>query len=98
MSCGGGCRCGSDPTWLWLWYRPAAKAPFYPRARKPPYVVGAAQKTKKKKKKKKNERKKKRRGAGEGLRGMKNRRRRVGENASIISEDVHIYNIYEKSI
>ena len=26
MSCGVGCRCGSDPVWLWLWQRPAAEA------------------------------------------------------------------------
>ena len=30
MSCGVGCRCGSDPTWLWLWHRPEATAPIRP--------------------------------------------------------------------
>ena len=28
MSCGVGCRCGSDATWLWQWYRLAAVAPL----------------------------------------------------------------------
>ena len=27
MSCGVGCRCGSDPALLWLWFRPVAIAP-----------------------------------------------------------------------
>ena len=26
VSCGVGCRCGSDPALLWLWCRPAAAA------------------------------------------------------------------------
>ena len=30
MSCGVGCRRGSDPAWLWLWCRPAAAAPIGP--------------------------------------------------------------------
>ena len=29
MSCGVGCRCGSNPVLLWLWYRPAAIALSY---------------------------------------------------------------------
>ena len=30
MSCGIGCRRGSDPTLLWLWHRPVATAPIQP--------------------------------------------------------------------
>ena len=58
MSCGVGCRRGSDPALLWLWRRPVATAPIRPLAWEPPYAAGAAQeiatttqKTKKKKKK-----------------------------------------------
>ena len=43
MSCGVGCRRGSDPTWLWLWCRPAAIAPIGPLAWEPPYATGVAQ-------------------------------------------------------
>ena len=32
MSCGVGCRRGSDPAWLWLWCRPAAAASIRPLA------------------------------------------------------------------
>ena len=63
MSCGVGCRRGSDPALLWLWRRPVATAPIQPQplAWEPPYAAGAAQeiattttkKTKDKKKKKK---------------------------------------------
>ena len=44
VSCGVGCRWGSDPTllWLWLWRRPVAIAPIRPLAWEPP-AVGAAQ-------------------------------------------------------
>ena len=42
VSCGVGCRCRSDPALLWLWYRPAAAAPFRPLAWEPPYAAGAA--------------------------------------------------------
>ena len=42
MSCGVGCRCGSDPAWLWLWHRPAATALIRPLAWEPPYAAGAA--------------------------------------------------------
>ena len=60
MSCGVGCRRGSDPALLWLWRRPVATAPIQPLAWEPPYAAGAAQeiattttkKTKDKKKKK----------------------------------------------
>jgi len=52
MSCGGGCRCGSDPELLWLWYRPAATAPIRPLAWEPPYAMAAAlEKTKRQEKK-----------------------------------------------
>ena len=43
MSCGVGCRCGSDPMSLWLWRRPVATAPIQPLAWEPPYAAGAAQ-------------------------------------------------------
>ena len=50
MSCGVGCRRGSDPALLWLWRRPAATAPIRPLAWEPPYAAGAAQEIAKKKK------------------------------------------------
>ena len=53
MSCGVGCRHGSDTALLWLWHRPAATASFRPLAWEPPYAMGAAQEIAKKKKKKK---------------------------------------------
>ena len=56
MSCGVGCRQGSDLPLLWLWRMLAAIAPSRPLAWEPPYAVGAAQengkKTKDKEKKK----------------------------------------------
>ena len=42
VSCGVGCRRGSDPTLLWLWHRPEATAPIGPPAWEPPYASGAA--------------------------------------------------------
>ena len=42
MSCGVGCRRGSDPTLLWLWCRPVATAPIRPLAWECPHAVGAA--------------------------------------------------------
>ena len=42
MSCGIGCRRGSDPELLWLWYRPMAIAPIRPLAWEPPYAIGVA--------------------------------------------------------
>ena len=51
MSCGIGCRHGSEPALLWLWHRPAATAPIIPLAWEPPYATGAAQEMTKKKKK-----------------------------------------------
>ena len=52
MSCGVGRRHGSDPSLLWLWYRPGATAPIRPLASEPPYATGAALKRQKRKKKK----------------------------------------------
>ena len=43
VSCGVGCRCGSDPALLWLWRRLVATAPMRPLAWEPPYAAGAAQ-------------------------------------------------------
>ena len=51
MSCGVGCKHGSDPALLWLWHRPAASAPRVPLAWEPPCAVSAALKKKAKKKK-----------------------------------------------
>ena len=48
MSCGVGCRRGSDPALLWLWRRPVATAPIQPLAWEPPYVTGTALKKSKK--------------------------------------------------
>ena len=52
MSCGVGCRRGSDPELLWLWRRPVATAPIQPLAWEPPYAAGAAQEIAKRQKKK----------------------------------------------
>ena len=58
MSCGVGCRRGSDPALLWLWRRLVATAPIRPLAWEPPYAKGAAQEIAKKTKKKKKKSKK----------------------------------------
>ena len=42
LSCGVGCRRGSDPVLLWLWRRPVATALIRPLAWEPPYATGAA--------------------------------------------------------
>ena len=42
VSCGVGCRRGSDPALLWLCRGPAATAPIRPLAWEPPYAMGAA--------------------------------------------------------
>ena len=52
MSCGAGCRCGSDPMLLWLRCRRAAAALIQPLAWEPPYASGAALKSKENKKQK----------------------------------------------
>ena len=46
MSCGVGCRCGLDPTLLWLWRRPAVVAPVWPLAWELPCGTGIALKSK----------------------------------------------------
>ena len=51
VSWGVGCRCGWDPTLLWLRHRPAATAPIRPLAWEPPYVMEAALEMAKKTKK-----------------------------------------------
>ena len=43
VSCGVGCRRGSDLALLWLWRRPETTAPIGPLAWEPPYATGAAQ-------------------------------------------------------
>jgi len=54
VSCGAGCRRGSDLALLWLWRRPVAIALIRPLAWEPPYATGAVlKKTKDKKKEKK---------------------------------------------
>ena len=53
MSCGVGCRHGSDSELLWLWCRLAAVAPIQPLARELPYAAGAALETNKQTNKKK---------------------------------------------
>ena len=50
MSCGVGCRLGSDPTLMWLWCRLEATALIEPLAWELPLIVGVPQKDKKKKK------------------------------------------------
>ena len=50
-SCGVGHRLGSDLVLLWLWHRPAARAPIQPLAWELPYAAGAALKRRKKRKK-----------------------------------------------
>ena len=53
MSCGVGCRHGSDLASLWLWRRPAATGPIGPLAWESTYDTGAAQEMAKRPKKKK---------------------------------------------
>ena len=64
MSCGVGCKRGSDLALLWLWRRLAATAPIQLLAWEPPYAVGAALE-KAKRPKNKNKTKQKRRLSGE---------------------------------
>ena len=51
MSCGVGCRCGSDLVLQWLWRKSSAAAPIQPLAWKLPHATGVALKQKEKKKK-----------------------------------------------
>ena len=53
VSCGVGCRRGSDPVLLRLWCRLAATAPIQPLVWEPPCAEGAAQEIAKRQKKKK---------------------------------------------
>ena len=53
VSCGVGCRPGSDPALLWPWCRPAAASPIQPLAWGPPYAAAAAQEMAKRPKNKK---------------------------------------------
>ena len=53
VSCGVGCRRGSDPVLLWLWCRPVATAPIRPLAWESPYAARAAKEIAKRQKKKK---------------------------------------------
>ena len=46
VSCGVGCRCGSDPVLLWLWSRLAAEALIRPLAWDLPFATGVALKSK----------------------------------------------------
>ena len=57
MSCGVGCRHGSDLALLWLWLWPAATAAIRLLAWEPPYAEGGAVKRQKKKKEERNKRK-----------------------------------------
>ena len=52
MSCGVGCRRGSDPMLLWLWHRSAATAPIGPLAWEPPCAAEVAQEMAKRQNKK----------------------------------------------
>ena len=66
MSCGVGCRRGSDAALLRLWCRPAAVALIPPLAWEHPYAAGAALKSERergreKKKERRKERKRERR-------------------------------------
>ena len=55
VSCGVGCRCGSDLALLWLWHRLVATALIRRLPWEPPYAMGAApEKAKRQKDKKKN--------------------------------------------
>ena len=55
MSCGIGCRRGSDPELLWLWCRLTATALIRPLVWEPPYAVGETLKSFLKKKKEEEE-------------------------------------------
>ena len=54
MSCGVGCKRGSDPALLWLWHRAAATAPIRSLAWDPPRAAGMALEKTKRQKKNKN--------------------------------------------
>ena len=52
VSCGAGCRCGSDLALLWLWCRLVATALIQTLAWEPPYAIHVTLKDQKKKRKK----------------------------------------------
>ena len=54
MSCGVGCRRGSDPELLWLWHRPSATASIGPLVWELPYAASVALNRQKRKKIKKH--------------------------------------------
>ena len=54
VSCGVGCRHGSDLALLWLWCRPVATVPIRPLAWETPYASGVALNKKTKQNKTKN--------------------------------------------
>ena len=58
MSCGVGCRRGSELGLPWLWHGLAAVAPIQPLAWEPPYASGASLKSKNKQTKKQKQNKK----------------------------------------
>ena len=58
MSCGVGCRLGSDPALLWLWYSPTGTTLIWTLAWELPYVKGMALKRPKKKEREREKRKK----------------------------------------
>ena len=82
MSCGGGCRCGSDLVLLWLWHRPAATALIQSLAWKPPYALSAALKRQKNKKNKKKLKKNKMNRKIEKIKLKKNKKRIKDQNVS----------------
>ena len=55
LSCDVGCRHGSDPEFLLLWYRLADAAPVQPLAWELPYAMAVALKKAKQNKKKRND-------------------------------------------
>jgi len=86
VSCGVGCRRGSDPALLWLWRRPVATAPIGPLAWEPPYAAGAAQEiatTKDKRQKKKKKRNKEPRNKPTVSLQQKQSRKYKGERQSL---------------
>ena len=54
VSCGVGCRCGSDPALLWLWHGLVAAAPTGPLVWEPPCAAGVAQEMAERQKKKRS--------------------------------------------
>ena len=80
MSCGIGCRHGSDPVLQWLWHRPMATAPIQPLAWESPYAVAAALEKAKRQRKKRKKRKEK---TCELLDSQKGKRRKRGQKADL---------------